>query len=164
MNWRVVPISADNTRGLPGFIYRMFGYTYTAASISDHSQILDRYSGFVCVSPSGSVHGVLLLSFGLPGRRIVEIGELLLDADLSAAASGNILKEFLGALRQELSMLADQQGLRAAYSLEVTEHQLTQRLSQKMGFVVAGVYLGYVPGWQRQLRTLPGQRMGASTE
>jgi hypothetical protein len=44
-------------------------------------------------------------------------------------------------------------------SLEVTEHQLTQRLSHHMGFFTAGVYLGYIPGWQRQLRTTPEQRL-----
>jgi hypothetical protein len=165
MNWKVVPITPDNRSGVPEFMYRMFGYTYTDTSIYDPTRILDNYSGFVCVSPSGSVHGLLLLSFGFPGRRIIEIGELLLDADLSESASGNILKQFLDALRQELFMLADQQGLRTAFSLEVTEHQLTQRLSQKMGFIIAGVYLGYVPGWQRRLRTRPGQRTpGASTE
>jgi hypothetical protein len=158
MNWQVVPISPDNTPGIPDFIYRMFGYSYTDTRIYDHTQILDSYHGFVCLSPSGSVHGVLLLAFSLPGRRVVELSELWLDPELSESASGNVLKQFLDALRQELAMLADQHGLRAAFAMEVTEHQLTQRLSHKMGFITAGVYLGYIPGWQRQLRTRPGQR------
>jgi hypothetical protein len=89
---------------------------------------------------------------------VVELSELWLDPELSESASGNVLKQFLDALRQELAMLADQHGLRAAFAMEVTEHQLTQRLSHKMGFITAGVYLGYIPGWQRQLRTRPGQR------
>ena len=40
MNWLVVPIFPDNTPGVPGFVYRIFGYTYTCARIYDHTQIV----------------------------------------------------------------------------------------------------------------------------
>jgi hypothetical protein len=160
-DWQVVPISAENATAIPEFLYRIFGYSLTDTRLYDSAQVLQHYHGFVCLASSGSVHGLLLLAFSFPTRRILEIAELLIDPDTGESAAGHVLKGFIAALRGELTALRDQHGLRCAVTLEVTEHQLTQRLSQQMGMVTAGVYLGYVPGWQRQLRTRPQERTAA---
>lgn len=161
--YRIETISRDNSRAAADFIYKIFGYTYTDTGLYDPEQILRYehdgcYHMLVCMGPANTVHGMLLLAYSFPSRHMIEIGELLMDPDLSAASGGQILKQFIQLLRNQLMSLADHSGLRTVVSLEVTEHRLTQRLSLEMGFMTCGVYLGYIPGWQRQLRTVPQQR------
>src|ERR1051326_1761207 len=161
--YRIERASEQNAHAVAEFIYKIFGYTYTDSALYDPDRILayeqdGSYQIFVCMGPDDGAHGVLLFAFSFPSPRMVEIGELLLDPDVSAATSGQILKQFIQVLRPHLMSLAERNGLRTVVSFEVTEHRLTQRLSLEMGFMNSGVYLGYIPGWQRQLRTAPQQR------
>lgn len=161
---RVERLSAANAAAVPDFIYRIFGYSYTHSWLYERREIKnlveeDSQTGFVCVTADGSVKALLLLAYSFPSRAILEIAEVLIDPDVGQLAGGYVLKQFIDALQAELWRRADNCGLRTVMSLEVTEHQLTQRLSHHMGFFTAGVFLGYTPGWQRQLRTTPEQRL-----
>lgn len=161
---RIEKLSAASADAIPDFVYRIFGYSYTHAWLYEPQQIRnfieeDSQTGFVCVSADGSVKALLLLAYSFPSREMLEIAELLIDPDIGQLGGGYVLKQFVEALQAELWSRADSRGLRTVMSLEVTEHQLTQRLSNHMGFFTAGVYLGYIPGWQRQLRTTPEQRL-----
>lgn len=165
---RIEKLSAANAEAIPDFVYRIFGYSYTHAWLYEPQQIKsfieeDSQSGFVCVGADGSIKALLLLTYSFPSREILEIAELLIDPDLGQPGGGYVLKQFIEALQAELWHRADNCGLRTVISLEVTEHQLTQRLSHHMGFFTAGVFLGYTPGWQRQLRTTPEQRLTEGT-
>jgi hypothetical protein len=161
---QIEKLSAANAEAIPDFVYRIFGYSYTHAWLYEPQQIRnfieeDSQAGFVCVGGNGSVKALLLLTYSFPSREMLEIAELLVDPDVGQLGGGYVLKQFIDALQAELWHRADNCGLRTVMSLEVTEHQLTQRLSHHMGFFTAGVYLGYIPGWQRQLRTTPEQRL-----
>lgn len=165
---RIETLSAANAEGIPDFIYRIFGYSYTHSWLYNPRQIRnfvedDSQTGFVCVAADGSVKALLLMAYSFPSRQILEIAELLIDSDLGQLGGGYVLRQFIETLQAELWRRADNCGLRTVMSLEVTEHQLTQRLSQHMGFFTAGVFLGYTPGWQRQLRTTPEQRLTEGT-
>jgi hypothetical protein len=155
--------SNENVGAIVDFVYKIFGYSYVDPGLYDPAQIL-RFERegvhriFVCTGPDKAVHGLLVLAFSFPTKRILEISELLIDPDIGPEAGGQIIKQFIETLRQEFMTLAAENGLRTVVSLEVTEHRMTQRLSLEMGFVTAGVYLGYGQGWKRQLRRQPLER------
>jgi hypothetical protein len=166
--YRVEKISQQTAGAIPDFIYRIFGYSYTQSDFYDAEKVRARVAGgsllgFLCLDSEGIARSLLTLEYSFPSRRVIEIAELLIDPDLSESASGKIMQQLLALLKQEIMSLAEQ-GLRTAVSLEVTEHQLTQRLSRYMGFFNAGVYLGYIPGWQRKLRATPQDRTDAPAE
>jgi hypothetical protein len=162
--YRIERASQQNSHALAELFYKIFGYTYINPEFYDRDKMLRHenegtYQTFVCLGPDNVALGMIVLDFSFPSPRIIEIAEILIDPDVCAASSGQILKQLIQVLRPHLISLADNRGLRTVVSVEVTEHSLSQRLSQEMGFMTAGVYLGYCPGWQRQLRTPPGERI-----
>lgn len=161
--FRIESVSEQTAAAVADLFYKVFGYTYTYTDLYDPAEILARerdgsYTVFVCTGRDGSVPGVLQLTYSLPSPRILEIGEILVDPELDASESGQVLKLMVHRLSHELRHVADNKGVRTILSLEVTEHRLTQRLSLEMGFMTGGIFLGYTPGWQRQLRATPRER------
>jgi|GEM_PF-4916917 len=150
-NGQVVALSENNVSSVPDLVRRIFGYSYSDPKLYDAGSILGEYEGFLSMTPAGDARALLLLCRSLPSPHVLEVAELLADPELSEIVAGEIIKQFIELLRTHLWELADHHGLHTVFSIEVTEHRLTQRLSKYMGFIPAGVYLGYIPGFKRQL-------------
>lgn len=156
-------LAPDLLDRVPGFFCRVFGYTYSDERVYDPVQLReDILAGkrelLIATGDDGAIRGLMDLTFTLPSRRIGEIGELLIDPEAGEAGGGRMLKMLIELFKKRMRALCEERDLRTMYSLEVTEHQLTQRLAKEVGFVTGGVYLGHVPGWQRQLKSPPTQR------
>lgn len=156
----LTPVLAE---GLPDFVYKTFGYSYEDQAVYDVPRILDKVTHgkedvLVCSDADGVIRGTVSLDFCFPTRQIAEIKKLMIDPDVDPTVSGQALKLLLQALRNRVRAHSDERGLRTVISLEVTDHQLSQRLVRDMGFTTAGLYLGEAPACQNQLKSLPPQR------
>jgi hypothetical protein len=161
-NGHVVALSENNVGSVPELVRRIFGYSYSDYSLYDATSILGEYYGFIYITPSGSARALMLLSHSLPSPHVLEVAELLVDPEMSEITAGEVIKQFIELLRTHLWDLADHHDLHTVFSIEVTEHRLTQRLSKYMGFIPAGVYLGYISGSRRQFMVGTKERDGAS--
>jgi hypothetical protein len=151
---------------IPRFVYKIFGYSNPDVRLySAEAVVQDVATGrrdlLVCTDSQGEIRGIIDITYSFPSPHIAEINELLIDPELPPDAGGSALKLLLEAFQVRIRFLADTRSLRSLVSLEVTEHQLTQRLAQQMGFTTAGVFLGQSPGWQRLLKSPPLQRHAA---
>lgn len=155
---QVAPVSAENAERIAEFVYNIFGYSYPDTRLYTPARLVQELSGFVCLGPTGKVYGLVIFYFDFPSRRLVEIGGLMVDPLLGESAGGQVLKALMEALAPGIKTLTDEHGLRAALNMNVTEHQLAQRLSERMGFVTAGFYLGYIPRHNYRFRTTPHER------
>jgi hypothetical protein len=85
----------------------------------------------------------------------------MVDALLGESAAGQVLRGLMQALGPGIKTLMDDHGLRAALNMNVMEHQLAQRLSDRMGFITAGLFLGYISKHNYRFRTKPHERIAS---
>jgi hypothetical protein len=156
-----IPFSAENAEQITEFVYNIFGYTYPDKRLYTPARLLQELTGFVCLGPTGKVYGLVIFYFDFPSRSLVEIGGLMVDPLLGESTAGQVLKALMQALAPGIKTLMDEHGLLAALNMNVVEHQLAQRLSDRMGFVTAGFLLGYISKHHYRFRTKPHDRIGS---
>lgn len=169
--FQTVEITAAMAHLIPPLLYRGFGYTYTDHSLYTEEGVAavlaggrTRFFAALDAPPErgGRAVAMMAMRFCYPSRDIAELGLLLVDPAVPAAAAGQLLRLLTGCIVEAVRTLAATEGLRALASTEVTVHSLTQRLVGTFDFTTTGIYLGWTPAWGEHLRLLPSDRLSGS--
>ncbi len=157
-SFAVALIDRDTAPLLPPLLRRVFGETYTDASLYTAEGVElavanDSSLFFVVIDvEERSAAGLLAMRFSFPCPRLAELGMLIVDPALGPGASGKVLQMLGEALATKARELARAGRLLGLTSTEVTVHTKTQRLVEQFGFVTTGMYLGWIPAWAERLQ------------